>query len=97
MPEMRFELRWPDGSVQSCYSPSLVIAEHLEPGAAYPLDEFVGRARTALREASERVRVRYGIPCARALAELNRIERRAGACAGVPNGAVTVLAFRDGA
>ena len=27
MPEMRFHIRWPDGTLESCYSPSLVIKE----------------------------------------------------------------------
>ena len=49
MPEMTFRVRWPDGSETSCYSPSLVVHDHLVTGAEYPLAEFVDRSTTALR------------------------------------------------
>jgi uncharacterized repeat protein (TIGR04042 family) len=74
MPEMRFHIRWPDGSRDACYSPSLVIKDHLAVGQDYPLDEFVALTRLALGIASDRVRARYGFPCGRALAQLARIE-----------------------
>ena len=32
MPEMRFRIRWPDGSTESCYSPSLVIKDYFAAG-----------------------------------------------------------------
>jgi uncharacterized repeat protein (TIGR04042 family) len=32
MPEMHFVVRWPDGAEMRCYSPSLVVREHLEVG-----------------------------------------------------------------
>ncbi|MEJ2871388.1 MSMEG_0570 family nitrogen starvation response protein [Actinomycetospora sp. OC33-EN08] len=76
MPEMHARLRWPDGSTERVYSPSLVLAEHLDEGAAYSLDEFGRRARAALTEASERVRARYGFPCGRAAASLASVEAR---------------------
>ena len=63
MPEMHFHVRWPDGSTSACYSPSLVIGEYFRPGRAYPLPEFLQRSRTALRQASERVRAKYGFSC----------------------------------
>jgi uncharacterized repeat protein (TIGR04042 family) len=74
MPEMRFHIRWPDGSREACYSPSLVIKDHLAVGQDYPIDEFVDLSRLALGIASERVRARYGFPCGRAQAQLARIE-----------------------
>jgi uncharacterized repeat protein (TIGR04042 family) len=77
MPEMRFVVRWPDGSEDACYSPSTAIAAHLSAGAAYPLPEFLARVRAGLQAASERVRARYGFPCSRALGELDRIEAQA--------------------
>lgn len=77
MPEMRFHVRWPDGSRDACYSPSLVIKDHLAVGQDYPLDEFVALTRLALGIASERVRQRYGFPCGRAEAQLARIEEAA--------------------
>lgn len=76
MPEMYARLRWPDGTTDRVYSPSLVLAEYLEEGTAYPLDEFRRRTRTALTEASDRVRARYGFPCSRAAASLAGIESR---------------------
>ncbi len=32
MPEMTFALRWPDGRVEECYSPSLVVHDYLSAG-----------------------------------------------------------------
>jgi putative flavoprotein involved in K+ transport len=93
MPEMRFHLRWPDGSQAACYSPSLVIEEHLQPGTAYPVAEFVERSRTALQIASARVRAKYGFPCTRALQQLAEIERRAASFAGAADAVVAVLGF----
>ena len=77
MPEMRFHIRWPDGSREACYSPSLVIKDHLAVGQDYSIDEFVELSRLALSIASERVRARYGFPCGRAQAQLARIEEAA--------------------
>ena len=37
----------------------------------------MGRSREALRQASERVRAAYGMPCSLAAASLERIERAA--------------------
>ena len=70
MPEMRFHIRWPDGTLARCYSPSLVIKEHLAPGQSYPLADFLARSRTALVIASDRVKARYGHACSLALGQL---------------------------
>ena len=93
MPEMHATVRWPDGSRARCYSPSLVLAEHLEEGASYALDDFVGRVRAALTEASERVRVKYGFPCRRAAAALAGIEDEARRFAASTDPRVTVEQF----
>jgi uncharacterized repeat protein (TIGR04042 family) len=77
MPEVHVRLRWPDGTARRYYSPSLVLTEHVEEGAAYPVTDLVSRARTALVEASERVRAKYGFPCGKAAASLAAIERDA--------------------
>jgi uncharacterized repeat protein (TIGR04042 family) len=63
MPEMTFDVRWPDGRVQCCYSPSLVMHDYLSAGSDYTVAEFVELSRRALQEASERVRVKYGFTC----------------------------------
>ena len=77
MPEMRFHIRWPDGSREACYSPSLVIKDHMAVGQDYPLHEFVSLSRLALGIASDRVRARYGFACGRAQAQIDRIEATA--------------------
>ena len=77
MPEMHFRVRWPDDTVTDCYSPSLVVKEHLEPGRHYPLSEFVERSATALHIGSERVREKYGFACSSAMDQLRRIEETA--------------------
>ena len=95
MPEMTFDIRWPDNAQETCYSPSLVVREHLEVGAAYPLPEFLGRCRTALNIASDRVQAKYGFPCSRAMAQLTRLEARAAAFADLPDPVVHILAFKE--
>jgi uncharacterized repeat protein (TIGR04042 family) len=95
MPEMRFRIRWPDGSSESCYSPSLVIKDYFAVGTDYALSDFLARSRTALGIASERVRAKYGMPCSRALAQLARIETAASAFVGDPGSRVAVDAFDE--
>jgi uncharacterized repeat protein (TIGR04042 family) len=74
MPEMRFRILWPDGTPETCYSPSLIIKDYFTVGRSYGLDEFLARSRTALMIASSRVQAKYGHPCGRALSQLARIE-----------------------
>jgi uncharacterized repeat protein (TIGR04042 family) len=95
MPEIRFRIRWPDGTMELCYSPSLVIRDFLSVGASYSLDEFLSRSRTALDIASERVKKKYGWQCSRARAQLNRIETAAAGFAAMPGARVVVDAFED--
>jgi uncharacterized repeat protein (TIGR04042 family) len=95
MPEMRFLIRWPDGTPEHCYSPSLVIKDFLSPGQSYPLDDFVGRSRTALNIASDRVKAKYGWPCSRAAATLAQIEKAAASFQTLPDARVTVEAFEE--
>lgn len=77
MPELHFEVRWPDGSRVTYYSPSTIIRAHLSAGQSYSLQEFVQRARSALTHASERVRAKFGYSCSSALDTLQQIEARA--------------------
>jgi uncharacterized repeat protein (TIGR04042 family) len=74
MPAMHFKLRWPDAREMRCYSPSLVIKDHFEPGARYPLPAFMSAMREALNTASERVRAKFGFACSMALEQLAQIE-----------------------
>ncbi|MFZ3360152.1 MAG: MSMEG_0570 family nitrogen starvation response protein [Xanthobacteraceae bacterium] len=95
MPEMRFCIRWPDGTAESCYSPSLIVKDYLVPGESYPLADFVERSRTALNIASERVEAKYGWRCSRAAAQLARIETAAQAFSSLPEPLVTVETFDE--
>ena len=91
MPAMHFLVRWPDGREDRCYSPSLVVREHLQVGGSYPLSEFLHRIDTALNIASERVRIKYGYACSHALDQLAAIK---GTSAGyAPDSRVVVLSF----
>ena len=77
MPEMRFRVRWPDDSVSSCYSPSLVIKDFFEVGRSYTVADFVNRSREALTIASNRVKQKYGFACSSAADQLQSIESNA--------------------
>ncbi|GAA1378306.1 MSMEG_0570 family nitrogen starvation response protein [Catellatospora chokoriensis] len=93
MPEMYFLVRWPDGAIQRCYSPSTVIEDFLAPGAVYPLADFVERSRQALGIAGDRVRAKYGFACGSAADQLAQIEATAAGFGSVPEAAVTVEAI----
>ncbi|MCM3895858.1 MULTISPECIES: MSMEG_0570 family nitrogen starvation response protein [Gordonia] len=77
MPEMTFVVRWPDGTTQNCYSPSLVMHDHLRAGEQYTVGDFRERSTTALREAAERVRAKYGFACTSAAATIDEITEAA--------------------
>jgi uncharacterized repeat protein (TIGR04042 family) len=91
MPEMHFTVRWPDGSEMRCYSPSLVVREHLEVGHSYTVADFLVRSRAALQIGSERVKAKYGFYCTAAMDQLAEIEARA--ASDDPGAAVAVVGF----
>lgn len=93
MPEMIFRVEWPDGGRSDCYSPSLVVREHLREGESYPLAEFARISRAALTIASDRVAARYGFPCARAARQIAEIDAQATRFADDPAARVRVVAF----
>lgn len=93
MPEMIFRVRWPDGSLSDCYSPSLVIKDHLREGGSYALRDFSRISRTALTIASDRVATLYGFPCSRAFGQIAAIDATAARFADHPDAMVTVVAF----
>jgi uncharacterized repeat protein (TIGR04042 family) len=95
MPEMRFDIRWPDGAIEQCYSPSLVIRDHLAVGETYGVQEFLQRSRIALTIASERVQEKYGFACSRAMGQLARLESAAGRFDGNGVDRVTVISFHE--
>jgi uncharacterized repeat protein (TIGR04042 family) len=92
---MRMSVRWPDGALDSCYSPSRVLKDYFQVGQSYAVADFCNLSRSALTIASERVREKFGIPCTRAADELARIEERCRAFAAVPGARVLVEAFRE--
>jgi uncharacterized repeat protein (TIGR04042 family) len=63
---MTFDVQWPDGRVQRCYSPSLVMHDYLSAGTDYTVADFLDRSGKALQEASERVRAKFGFACSSA-------------------------------
>ncbi|MDM7954630.1 MAG: MSMEG_0570 family nitrogen starvation response protein [Cyanobium sp. CZS 25K] len=77
MPEVELTLEWPDGARSRLYSPSTVILEHLAPGQTLSVADLRARGTLALRQASERVRARYGFACTRADEEERRLLERA--------------------
>ncbi|NJL87826.1 MAG: MSMEG_0570 family nitrogen starvation response protein [Leptolyngbyaceae cyanobacterium SM1_1_3] len=93
MPEIRFQIQWPDGSEEVCYSPSLVVKDYFEPGQTYELDDFVTRSRQALNIASDRVLAKYGRPCGLALGQLQQIEATATHYQQLSNPKVRVVQF----
>ena len=95
MPAMHYRLRWPDGSESTCYSPSLVIKDHFEPGACYSLPDFLQRIRQATQIASDRVMAKFGFACSRAGDELAGIEQQASRFAEQPGASVQVVEFQE--
>ena len=95
MPEMRFFIRWPDGTAETCYSPSLVIKDYFSVGESYPLADFLVRSRTAFNIANERVRAKYGFACSQAITQLAQIESAAMAFGDDADARVTVDAFEE--
>jgi uncharacterized repeat protein (TIGR04042 family) len=91
VPEMTFGVRWPDGRRTTHYSPSLVVHDHLVLGERYEVAELVRRTGEALGVASERVRARYGVPCALAARSQEVIATTA---AKYPGGVVEVVAMQ---
>jgi putative flavoprotein involved in K+ transport len=95
MPEMHFDVRWPSGVTESCYSPSWIIEEYLAVGEEYAVGEFIERVRVALTIASDRVRQKYGFACSSALDQLTAINDTARSLSSDQRaGNVRVLGFR---
>ena len=91
MPEIRFQVQWPDGTQETCYSPSLVVKKYFEAGQQYELDEFTQRSQEALTIASDRVKAKFGFPCSLALGQLDSIMSKAQSCATLEAKTVKVL------
>ena len=94
MPEMTFDVQWPDGRVQRCYSPSLVMHDYLNAGSDYTVADFLDRSGTALHEASERVRAKFGFACTSAAWAKEEIT--SAATEFEPSATIRVVAMRPG-
>ncbi|MFF0226899.1 MSMEG_0570 family nitrogen starvation response protein [Streptomyces sp. NPDC004629] len=95
MPEMYFDVRWPDGATQRCYSPSTVIEDYFTAGVTYELADFLERSRTALGIAGLRVREKFGFHCTGASGQLEQIEETARVRAFPADSKVVVEALLD--
>jgi uncharacterized repeat protein (TIGR04042 family) len=93
MPETLFRVRWPDGAVEECYSPSTIVREHFTVGIDYPLAQFGDLARAALDAANGRVRARFGMGCAQAVNQIATIERRVAEFSAMPDATVRIEGF----
>ncbi|MEM7398017.1 MAG: MSMEG_0570 family nitrogen starvation response protein [Pseudomonadota bacterium] len=93
MPEVHFTVKWPDGEEETCYSPSTVITNYFAAGESYSVTDFLERARSGLKSASDRVEQRYGYVCTSAEAQLARIEQRASPFLSSPNATVDCTAI----
>ncbi len=76
MPAMRFEVVWPNGEIELCYSPSSSINDYLELNHPYTIEQFQVQCETALNLASERVKEKYGFYCSSAMDQLSQIQQR---------------------
>ena len=97
MPAMHYRLRWPDASETLCYSPSLVIQDHLRPGDDYAVADRLTRVREANRIANERVQAEVGFTCSRAADQLLQTEAHAAVFATDTGARVRVVPARRAA
>ncbi|MGP0061705.1 MAG: MSMEG_0570 family nitrogen starvation response protein [Beijerinckiaceae bacterium] len=95
MPETHFLIRWPDGTRETCYSPSRVVRDYLAEGQSYALRDFLDLSHAALSAASERVREKYGVPCGRALNQIARLQAASRAFAGDAAASVTIESLQN--
>ncbi|MEM9151565.1 MAG: MSMEG_0570 family nitrogen starvation response protein [Cyanobacteria bacterium P01_F01_bin.3] len=95
MPEIRFQIQWPDGSQETCYSPSLIVKDYFEVGQRYELDDFTQRSQEALTIASDRVKAKFGYPCSLALGQLQSIITKAQTCKSSEHNEVQVLRWLE--
>lgn len=77
MPEIRFQIQWPDGTCDTCYSPSLVVKDYFEAGQSYELSDFIQRSNDALNIAIDRVNAKFGYPCGLAIGQLEMLNAKA--------------------
>jgi len=91
MPEVWFEVEWPDGSSNVCYSPSTAVERYFAKGQRYTIRAFLETARPALEQASQRVEAKFGYRCSSADDQLRQIEAIAQRMGLESTGQVTIL------
>ena len=74
MPEVNITVELPDGTTRHCYSPSSVVRTYFEKGDTLKAPEFCQKSRSALTEASARVKQKFGFECTAAASSLREIE-----------------------
>lgn len=92
MPEVHFRVQWPDAQSAVYYSPSTAVRAHFKAGESYSVPEFLERCRTAMQQASERVRQKYGYYCSSAMDTLQQIEATAEMFQTQPGARVKIIA-----
>jgi uncharacterized repeat protein (TIGR04042 family) len=91
MPEVHFEVQWPDANTVEYYSPSTAVHAHFKTGDCLAVSEFLERSRKAMRQAAERVRMKYGYYCSSAMDTLSQIESTAQRFASRPEARVKII------
>ena len=77
MPDLTFEIEWPDGRVTGHYSPSTIVRQYLEVGQHLSVRRLLEVSAAALERASMRVEEVYGYRCSSALESMGTILREA--------------------
>ncbi len=93
MPAVTFNVRWPNGQEEQCYSPSTVILDYFTAGESVSAEEFLKRSEVALTKASERVAQKFGFACSSAADQLQEIRDQVAKIED-PKAKVTVLSLK---
>ena len=76
MPETILTVKWPDGEVESIYSPSTIIKKYFEPGDQMKMKDFESKSQEAFEHASKRVEMVRGFACSAAMSSLHGIKAK---------------------
>ena len=76
MPETILTVKWPDGEMESIYSPSTIIKKYFEPGDEMNLKDFENKSKEAFEHASKRVEMVRGFACTAAISSLHSIKSK---------------------
>ena len=79
MPETILTVKWPNGEMESIYSPSTIIKKYFEPGDQMKIKEFENKSQEAFEHASKRVELVRGFACSAAMSSLQKIKSKVSA------------------